>query len=87
MKKENEPLKAVALKYPCGSDAPFIAAKAKGVKFGRPKVEPPDDFPEIVNALENKAITAKEAIKRSGMAEATFYRRLREYRKNRKENV
>ena len=31
MKKENEPLKAVALKYPCGSDAPFIAAKAKGV--------------------------------------------------------
>ena len=62
-------------------------AKAKGVKFGRPKVEPPDDFPEIVNALENKAITAKEAIKRSGMAEATFYRRLREYRKNRKENV
>ena len=65
----------------------IAAAKAKGVKFGRPKVEPPDDFPEIVNALENKAITAKEAIKRSGMAEATFYRRLREYRKNRKENV
>ena len=31
MKKENEPLKAVALNYPCGSDAPFIAAKAKGV--------------------------------------------------------
>ncbi|MFR0834742.1 MAG: hypothetical protein ACLSDE_10445 [Fusicatenibacter saccharivorans] len=65
----------------------IAAAKAKGVKFGRSKVEPPDDFPEIVNALENKAITAKEAIKRSGMAEATFYRRLREYRKNRKENV
>ena len=65
----------------------IAAAKAKGVKFGRPKVEPPDDFLEIVNALENKAITAKEAIKRSGMAEATFYRRLREYRKNRKENV
>ena len=29
----------------------IAAAKAKGVKFGRPKVESPDDFPEIVNAL------------------------------------
>ena len=65
----------------------IAAAKAKGVKFGRPRVEPPENFPEIVNALENKAITAKEAIKQSGMAEATFYRRLRDYRKKRKENV
>lgn len=64
----------------------IAAAKAKGVKFGRPKIKPPDNFPEIVNALENKTITAKEAIERSGMAEATFYRRLRDYRKNRKEN-
>lgn len=60
----------------------IAAAKAKGVKFGRPRVEPPDDFAEIVNALEKKTITAKEAIQQSGMAEATFYRRLREYRKN-----
>ena len=73
----------VYLRQPDG----IAAAKAKGVKFGRPRVEPPDIFAEIVNALENKAITAKEAIKRSGMAEATFYRRLREYRKNRNENV
>ncbi len=65
----------------------IAAAKAKGVKFGRPRVEPPDDFPDIVNALENKAITTKEALRRSGMAEATFYRRLREYRNTNSKNI
>ena len=65
----------------------IAAAKAKGVKFGRPRVEPPDNFAEIVDALENKEISAKEAIKQSGMAEATFFRRLREYRKRRSETI
>ena len=40
----------------------IAAAKAKGIKFGRPRVEPPDNFAEIVNTLENKVITAKEAM-------------------------
>lgn len=62
-------------------------AKAKGIKFGRPRVETPDNFSEIVNALENKVITTKEAMRQSGMAEATFYRRLREYRKRRSETI
>ena len=62
-------------------------AKAKGIKFGRPRAEPPDNFSEIVNALENKVITTKEAMQQSGMAEATFYRRLREYRKRRSETI
>lgn len=65
----------------------IAAAKAKGIKFGRPRVEPPDNFSEIVNALENKVITTKEAMQQSGMAEATFYRRLREYRKKRSETI
>lgn len=65
----------------------IAAAKAKGIKFGRPRVEPPDNFAEIVNTLENKVITAKEAMQQSGMAEATFYRRLREYRKRRSETI
>ena len=67
--------------------AGIAAAKEKGVRFGQPRVEPPDDFAEIVNALENKTIMTKEAIKRSGLAEATFYRRLREYRKKCSETV
>ena len=65
----------------------IVAAKAKGIKFGRPRVESPDNFLEIVNALENKMITTKEAMQQSGMAEATFYRRLREYRKRRSETI
>ena len=65
----------------------IAAAKAKGIKFGRPRIEPPDNFSEIVNALENKVITTKEAMRQSGMAEATFYRRLREYRKRRSETI
>lgn len=65
----------------------IAAAKAKGIKFGRPRVEPPDNFSEIVNALENKVITTKEAMQQSGMAEATFYHRLREYRKRRSETI
>lgn len=63
--------------------AGIAAAKEKGVRFGRSRVEPPDNFPEIVDALENKEITAKEAIRQSRLAEATFYRRLREYREKR----
>ena len=65
----------------------IAAAKAKGIKFGRPRVEPPDNFSEIVNALENKVITTKEAMQQSGMAEATFYRRLREYRRKNGKNI
>ena len=66
-----------------GGAAGIAAAKEKGVRFGRSRIEPPDNFPEIVDALENKEITAKEAIRQSGLAEATFYRRLREYREKR----
>ena len=61
--------------------------KAKDIKFGRPRVEPPDNFSEIVNALKNKMTTTKEVMQQRGMAEATFYRRLREYRKRRSETI
>ena len=58
----------------------IAAAKKRGVRFGRPYVKPPDDFPKIVEAWENGRLSFQEALIRSGLAEATFYRRLREYR-------
>lgn len=61
----------------------IAAAKAKGVKFGRPQKQAPDDFAEIVGAWEQKKISFAEALKRCGMSEATFYRRLRRYRMER----
>ncbi len=58
----------------------IAAAKKRGVHFGRPYVKPPSDFPDIVTEWETGRIEFKDALKRSGLAEATFYRRLREYR-------
>lgn len=58
----------------------IAAAKARGVKFGRVPVEVPENFPKIVADWEHRRITAKQAIALCGMSEATFYRRLREYR-------
>ena len=58
----------------------IAAAKAKGVRFGRPKIPTPEDFGDIVDKWEKGKITLKEAKKRSGMSESTFYRRAHEYR-------
>lgn len=58
----------------------IAAAKARGVHMGRPVVEAPPDFEEIVKAWEKKKITMEEAMKRCGMSETTFYRRRREMR-------
>lgn len=58
----------------------IAAAKAKGVKFGRPEKEVPDDFGKIVRSWEQKKSSFEEVLKKCGMSEATFYRRLREYR-------
>ena len=58
----------------------IAAAKLKGVRFGRPEIQPPENFAEIVAAWEAKKIPFAEAVGQCGMSEATFYRRLREYR-------
>lgn len=58
----------------------IAAAKANGMKFGRPVIKAPDNFPEIVHKWENGLIKLNEAAKMCGMCESTFYHRLREYR-------
>lgn len=58
----------------------ILAAKAKGVKFGRPEKQPPVNFAKLVTDWEKKKITLQEILKQCDMSEATFYRRLREYR-------
>ena len=64
----------------------IAAAKAKGVKFGRPGKGAPDDFGELVRAWEQKRLTLEKVLEQCGMSKATFFRRLREYRTIR-ENV
>lgn len=58
----------------------IAAAKAKGVRFGRPEIAIPDEFAQIVRQWEKKEISFEEATKQCGMSGTTFYRRLREYR-------
>ena len=62
----------------------IAAAKAKGVKFGRPEVLKPENFAEILTKWGKKQISIKEVLKLCNMKEATFYRRLREFRLSQK---
>ena len=58
----------------------IAAAKARGVKFGRPKKQAPERFGELVEKWERKELSFKEVLSMCAVSEATFYRRLREYR-------
>lgn len=51
------------------------AAKARGVEFGRPKVDTPEDFCTIVYQWKNKEISMHEAVEKSGLSQRTFYRK------------
>ena len=62
----------------------IAAAKARGVKFGRPAKKSPPDFVSLVQKWELKQIALEDILKVSNMSERTFYRRLKEYRAKRK---
>lgn len=63
----------------------IAAAKARGVRFGRPEIAMPADFGQIVRQWEKKEISFEDATKLCGMSGTTFYRRLREYRLTKKQ--
>lgn len=58
----------------------IAAAKAKGIKFGRPEKKAPNDFEKIVNDWEQKKLPLPKVLEQCNMSEATFYRKLRKYR-------
>ena len=58
----------------------IAAAKAKGVRFGRPEKPVPDNFEKLVSDWEKKKVSFEDTLKLCDMSEATFYRKLREYR-------
>ncbi len=58
----------------------IAAAKARGVKFGRPEKQLPADFPSLIKKWEKKQIPLQDILQRCGISESSFYRRLREYR-------
>ncbi len=50
----------------------IAAAKANGVKFGRPELPLPDNSHEIHKAWREKKLTLKQAAEACGMKESTF---------------
>lgn len=56
----------------------IAAAKARGVRFGRPEKPLPENFGLIVSEWQQKKLPITEVLLRCGMSEATFYRRLKE---------
>jgi len=58
----------------------IAAARARGVQFGRPVKKPPENFGTLIKQWERGKIPIAELLTQTGLKEATFYRRLREYR-------
>jgi DNA invertase Pin-like site-specific DNA recombinase len=56
------------------------AAKARGVRFGRPVKKPPDNFVKLMKQWERGKLMTKDFMAQTGLSESTLYRRLREYR-------
>ena len=56
----------------------IAAAKARGVRFGRPEKPVPENFKEIVKQWEKKQIDIETAVSMCNMSIPTFYKRLKE---------
>ena len=58
----------------------IAAAKARGVKFGRPMKPIPEDFGDLIAKWKRGELSVKDITRICGISEATFYRRYSEYR-------
>ena len=57
----------------------IAAAKAQGIKFGRPPLPLPDNFYEVHKAWRSKKITLKQAAEACNMPVGTFYGKARQF--------
>lgn len=51
----------------------IVAAKARGVKFGRPKRILPDDLDETLGAYQRGTLTLADVTKKYGISKSTWY--------------
>jgi len=59
----------------------ITAAQRRGVHMGRPRKKLPDNFGELIKAWERKQMPLSKVLEQcGGICEATFYRKLSEYR-------
>ena len=57
----------------------IAAAKAQGIKFGRPPLPLPDNFYEVHKAWRSKKITLRQAAEACNMPVGTFYGKARKF--------
>ncbi len=57
-------------------------ARQKGIKFGRPAKQMPDNFTQIYNQWVSKEITGTEAARLCGVSRTVFYKKVKEMRGN-----
>lgn len=62
----------------------IAAAKARGVRFGRPPRPLPENFYEVHMAWRNKKIALRQAAEACGMPEGTFYAKAIKFEKRNK---
>ena len=60
----------------------IAAAKARGVRFGRPTKKPPENFSEIVVSWQKGMLRFEDAIEKCGMSRSTFFKTLKEQKKS-----
>ena len=67
----------------------IAAAKARGIRFGRPIKKPPENFNILVRQWEHGKLPLNDLLIETNLKEATFYRRLREFkiRKRKKRTI
>jgi DNA invertase Pin-like site-specific DNA recombinase len=63
----------------------IAAAQVRGVRFGRPVKKSPENLETLIEQWEAGYLQIADVLKQTGLKEATFYRRLREYRKKKNE--
>ncbi len=59
-------------------------ARAKGIKFGRKKVEKPTNWDEVMKKWKHNNITAVQAMKELDLTKTTFYKLVKEENKENK---
>jgi DNA invertase Pin-like site-specific DNA recombinase len=63
----------------------IAAAKRRGVRFGRAIIKAPENFAETAMLWERGKLSFGDALERTGLKQATFYRRLAELRATKQE--
>ena len=53
-------------------------AKAKGIKIGRPRVEKPDNWDEVIEKWKKGEITGKKGMELTGLKRSSFYKLIKE---------